>query len=92
MSYIGNMTSVLLDEIDMIEKLLVYAEDRAYGVWFSAKADSCIKELEKDFTYYVEVTEIKKKASSDKVAEAMYQLLCDKIEAIKAAQDCGKLP
>ena len=91
MNYIGNMTSLLLDEIDMIEKLQQYADDRAYGIWFSGKAAKRIEELESDFIYYVEITEIKKKAQNDKVAAAMFKLLADKIATIKQAQDRVKI-
>lgn len=90
MSYIGNMTTVLLDEIDMAEKLLKYSKDKAYGIWFMAKADELIKQIQTDFEYYVEVTDIKKKSASDKVAETMYRLLKDRIHKLSMTQGCGQ--
>lgn len=91
MSYIGDMTNVLLDEIDNVSKLQKYSADRAYGVWFAGKAAQRLEELESDFEYYIEVTEIKKKAVTDKVAATMYQILLDRINGLKNAQDCGKM-
>lgn len=82
MSYIGDMTTVLLDEIDMAEKLLKYSKDKAYGIWFMAKADELIKQIQTDFEYYVEVTDIKKKSASDKVAESVYLTLKEKISGL----------
>lgn len=84
MSYIGDMTSVLLDEIDMAEKLLRYSQDKAYGIWFMGKASDLIGQIENDFDYYVEVTEIKKKITSDKVAESVYQTFIERIKKLKS--------
>ena len=83
MSYIGDMTNVLLDEMDDIEKLLKYSDDLAYGIWFSGKAAKRIEELEDDFDYYIEVTEIRKKSMNDKVAAATYKYLKDRIIYLK---------
>lgn len=82
MSYIGNMTSVLLDEIDMANRLIEYSKDKAYGVWFMAKANDLVEQIKNDFEYYVEVTEIKKKIATDKVAESVYFTLKEKIDHI----------
>lgn len=84
MSYIGDMTTVLLDEIDMAEKLLKYSQDKAYGIWFMGKASDLINQIQNDFQYYVEVTEIKKKISSDKAAASVYLTLRERIDRLKS--------
>lgn len=79
MSYISKMTSVLLDEIDMAKKLVEYSNDKAYGIWFRAKAEELIDQVKRDFDYYVEVTDIKKKMREDKLAEEVYFTLYENI-------------
>lgn len=84
LSYIRDMTIILLDEIDMAEKLLEYSQDKAQGEWFTAKASDLINQIESDFQYYVEVTEIKKKISSDKAAASVYLTLRERIDRLKS--------
>ena len=71
------------------EKLLRYSRDKAYGLWFMGKASDLIGQIESDFEYYVEVTEIKKKISSDKVAASVYLTLRERIDKLSTTQDCG---
>lgn len=88
MGYISDMTRVLLDEIAFAEKLIEYGEDIAYGYWFQAKARSMVEQIETDFTYYIEVTDIKKRMIEDKTAESVYNHFVDRIQ--KIAQACGQ--
>lgn len=83
MDYIRNMTSILLDEIALAERMAKYGEDRAYGIWFTAKADDMIETVQSDFRYYVEVTDIRKRAQTDEVAAAVYSNLKERIDRLK---------
>lgn len=90
MGYINDMTMVLLDEIDMAEKLIKYSLDAKQSEWFSAKAAALIEQINQDYSHYKEVTEIESKAKTDNVAETMYRLLNDRIHKLSMTQGCGQ--
>lgn len=80
MSYISDMTRVMLEEITMAEMLTEYSHNEIQGDWFGNKARLLIEQIGKDFDYYVDVTEIKKKAADDPMAESVYQNLKERVE------------
>lgn len=90
MSYITDMTVVLLDEVDMAEKLIAYCKNDNQKEWFTSKAAALIEQINDDFNYYKEATQIVEKAKTDNVAENMYRLLNDRIHKLSMTQDCGQ--
>lgn len=87
MSYIADITSILLDEISIAEKMLMYSTDQALGEWFMNSALDEINKIEKHFTYYLEVTGIKEKALTDEAAEELYINIKSRIDRLKYRGD-----
>ena len=83
MEYIRDMTRILIGELDLAEEMVKHSADIAYGYWFAGRARSMVTQIEDDFKYFCEVTDIRKKAIDDKIAETVYNTMTERIANIR---------
>lgn len=81
MGYVGNLTTMILDDINAINNLIIYGKESAiHDEWFLSRARARLVALKDDFAEVMSMIGISERVDAgDDVARGMYDYMHEKI-------------